>query len=124
MPPEPTTPALTLLVLKTRDPAAALLFYHAVGITFTEERHGTGPLHHAGRAGGTLLEIYPLADAGPADANTRLGFAVPDLDATLAALGAVGASVEQPVRATPWGRRAVVRDPDERAVELYGSARP
>ena len=63
-----------------------------------------------------VIELYPLpADAGPADASTRLGFAVPDLDAVLAKLAA--AVVSGPL-ATEWGRRAVVRDPDGRKVEL------
>jgi predicted enzyme related to lactoylglutathione lyase len=110
---------LTLLVLKTRQLARLRAFYTAVGLAFVEEVHGNGPAHLAASVGGLVLELYPLPDdAGPADATTRVGFAVSDLDATLVSLGAVqGTAVSQP-KDTPWGRRAVVRDPDGRAVEL------
>jgi lactoylglutathione lyase len=107
---------LNLLVLKTRQLEKLLDFYTALGIALTEESHGQGPLHLAARVGDLILELYPLpADAGLADATTRLGFAVPDLDAVLAKLGA--AVVSGPAM-TPWGRGAVARDPDGRKVEL------
>jgi predicted enzyme related to lactoylglutathione lyase len=43
---------------------------------------------------------------------------VPDLDAALRSVDAVGAVLVGRPKTTPWGRRAVVRDPDGRAVEL------
>jgi lactoylglutathione lyase len=105
-----------LIVLKTHQLDMLRAFYSALCISFTEEKHGDGPLHLAARVGDVVLELYPLAaDAGPADAMTRLGFAVPDLDAVLARLGA--AVVSGP-RETELGRRAVVRDPDGRKVEM------
>lgn len=107
---------LNLLVLRTRQLDKVKEFYSALGISFTEEKHGGGPLHLAARVGDLVLELYPLpADAGPADASTRLGFVVRNLEAVLARLGA--AVVSGP-RVTEWGRRAVVRDPDGRKVEL------
>ena len=67
-----------------------------------------------------MLELYPLpGGAGTADATTRLGFAVDDLDATLRSLESAGAAVVTSPRQTRWGYCAVVRDPDGRAVELY-----
>lgn len=107
---------LNLIVLKTHQLGRVEEFYSALGLSFVEEKHGDGPHHLSARAGGLVMELYPLpADAGPADATTRLGFAVPDLDAVLAGLGA--AVVSGP-RSTEWGRRAVVRDPDGRRVEV------
>jgi len=91
-------------------------FYTALGIDFVEERHGEGPVHYAARVGATTLELYPLpGDAGTTDGSTRLGFAVPNLETVLRSLEE---AVVSPVMETPWGRRAVVRDPDGRAVEL------
>jgi predicted enzyme related to lactoylglutathione lyase len=110
---------LTLLVLKTALPDEVRAFYQCLGITFVEERHGTGPTHFAGKAGETVFEVYPLPDgAAVADGTTRLGFAVPDLDRVLESLRYSGAPLLNPPRETPWGRRAVVRDPDGRSVEL------
>jgi predicted enzyme related to lactoylglutathione lyase len=107
---------LNLLVLKTHHPERVRDFYAALGLRFTEEKHGGGPTHFATRVGDTVLELYPLpAGAGPADTSTRLGFAVADLDAAVRSLDT--AIVSQP-RETPWGGRAVARDPDGRAVEL------
>ena len=114
-----TTAKLNLLVLKTHQLDKLRAFYAALGIAFAEEKHGDGPLHLAARVGDIVIELYPLpADAGPADSTTRLGFAVPDLDAAMRSLEAFPAVVVSGLKATPWGRRAVVRDPDGRAVEL------
>jgi predicted enzyme related to lactoylglutathione lyase len=110
---------LHLLVLKTRHLDRLRAFYVALGIAFAEEKHGDGPTHHAGRVGEALLELYPLPEnAGPADDTTRLGFAISDVDAVMGSLEAAGGSVISRPRRTEWGYRAVVRDPDGRAVEL------
>lgn len=106
---------LNLIVLKTHHLDRLKDFYSALGISFAEEKHGDGPSHLSARVGDVVLELYPLpADAVP-DAGTRLGFAVPNLDAVLARLGT---SVVSGPRETEWGRRAVLRDPDGRRVEL------
>lgn len=41
--------SFTLLVLKSRQVDRVRSFYEALGIAFTEEQHGSGPRHHAGR---------------------------------------------------------------------------
>jgi lactoylglutathione lyase len=109
---------LSLLVLKTHQLEALRRFYGTLGIEFVEERHGQGPLHFAGCAGDTVLEIYPLPDNTPADTSTRLGFAVPDLAVIVGTLTALGTPVIAEPGMSAWGLRAVVRDPDGRAVEL------
>jgi catechol 2,3-dioxygenase-like lactoylglutathione lyase family enzyme len=43
---------LRLLVVKTRHLDKARAFYQALGIHLAEERHGNGPVHYAGQAGG------------------------------------------------------------------------
>jgi predicted enzyme related to lactoylglutathione lyase len=111
---------LTLLVLKTRQVERLRTFYNALGIELAEEQHGKGPIHYAGRAGELVLELYPLPDDGSSvDTTTRLGFSVENLAGVVEAIQATGAPVLTSPQETPWGYRAVVRDPDGRAVELY-----
>jgi lactoylglutathione lyase len=111
---------LKLLVLKTGQADRLRAFYLALGVELVEERHGSGPLHYAGQIGDVVLEIYPLTDeGGAADATTRLGFAVERLAEVVQALREAGTVIASEPRQTAWGLRAVVRDPDGRAVELY-----
>ena len=107
-------PSLSLLVLKTNQLDVLREFYARLGFVFQQEQHGRGPIHFSAPLGAGVLEIYPLPDGVVPDATTRLGFAVDDLPAALTEL-------EEPPTAkkTAWGWRAVVRDPDGRAVELY-----
>jgi lactoylglutathione lyase len=113
--------SLRLLVLKTRQVDKVREFYQILGVPFTEERHGDGPGHYAGQASGTTIEVYPLPDdATAADTSVRLGFDVTDLDRVLKQLRGLGTPIVTDPRMTAWGYRAVVRDPDGRAVELYG----
>ena len=113
-------PSLKLLVLRTSDLNRLRRFYQALGIEFAEERHGSGPLHFAGRIGDAVLELYPLAAEGASvDSTLRLGFGVTDLLETVLAVEAAGATVVSKPGPTAWGTRAVVRDPDGRSVELY-----
>jgi predicted enzyme related to lactoylglutathione lyase len=120
--PNTDVPALRLLVIKTRQLEPARAFYQALGIRLAEERHGGGPVHYAGQVGATVIEVYPLSDENPTpDASVRLGFDVANLDGVLESLQSLGTLVIAVPRVTPWGYRAVVRDPDGRAVELYGN---
>jgi hypothetical protein len=113
-------PWLKLLVLKTRQVDRLRAFYQALGVGLAQERHGDGPAHYAGQVGDAVLEIYPLLDeGGMADATTRLGFAVGRLAEAVQALRELGAVIASEPRQTAWGLRAVARDPDGRAVELY-----
>lgn len=110
---------LSLLVIKTRRVDDLVKFYGSLGIELAHEQHGTGPVHYAGRAGGAVLEVYPLPDDGTAaDTTTRLGFVVESVVEVVEALQALCATVIAEPRLTQWGLRAVVRDPDGRAVEL------
>jgi predicted enzyme related to lactoylglutathione lyase len=112
--------SLSLLVLKTRQVDRLRSFYNALGIELAEEQHGKGPVHYAGRVGELVLELYPLPDDGSSvDTTTRLGFSIENLAEAVEALQATGAPVVPQPQETPWGYRAVVRDPDGRAVGLY-----
>lgn len=113
-------PALSLFVLKTRQVDKLREFYSSIGIEFSREQHGTGPLHYAGRAGAAVFEIYPLADqAIGVDTTTRVGFSVENLAQIVERLAMAGAEIVSPPKSGEWGMGAVVRDPDGRAVELH-----
>jgi lactoylglutathione lyase len=108
---------LSLLVLKTRQVEALRKVYGTLGIDLVEERHGKGPVHYAGRVGDLVFEIYPLPeDETVVDTTTRLGFVVSSLTTVLKALEKLGTTIVTKPSAT---ERAIVRDPDGRAVELH-----
>jgi lactoylglutathione lyase len=113
------TASLKLLVLKTRQVEQLRSFYHTLGIELTEEQHGIGPVHFAGRVGEVVIEIYPLSEEGTSpDSSTRLGFGVENVAEVVQALQGIGTKIVTLARETVWGLQAVVRDPDGRAVDL------
>ena len=117
-----SAPSLSLVTLRSANMETALSFYRALGFEFVEEQHGNGPRHHSSKAGSTVLEIYP-GDPGRAPERksagaTLIGFGVANLDQALTSLTQLGAPVLTPAKESPWGRRAVVADPDGRAVDL------
>jgi predicted enzyme related to lactoylglutathione lyase len=112
-------PLIRLLVLRSAKIEAMLAFYTTIGLRFEQEQHGTGPKHYSAQIGGMVFELYPLGNKDAGDTTTRLGITVDDLGKTLDRLKAVSAVVSREPEATPWGRRAVVRDPDGRSIELY-----
>ncbi len=73
-------------------------------------------MHYAGRVGELIFEIYPLNEGEIA--VSRLGFAVSNLNETLERMTRAGVPIVSDAKPTPWGYRAVVRDPDGRSVEL------
>jgi len=85
--------SLTLLVLKSRQVDRVRTFYEALGIAFTEEQHGSGPRHPAGRVGDVVMEVYPLPDDGRADISTRPGFMVDNLAEVVQACQGIGTPV-------------------------------
>lgn len=67
-----------LLVIYTDQLDACKAFYTRLGLTFAEERHGTGPKHYAATlAHGTVLELYPTSPKRPATGSFRLGLTTP-----------------------------------------------
>lgn len=94
-------------------------FYSTLGMAMSEEKHGNGPVHFAGRAGDVVFEIYPLGEAGAVDTSTRLGFDVARLDVLMETLRSSGVTIVKEPESTKWGRRAVVLDPDGRSIEIY-----
>jgi lactoylglutathione lyase len=109
-------PLLKLIVLRTHRLEELKDFYGMLGIKFTEERHGKGPVHFAGAVGSATLELYPLPKGAPEpDKSIRLGFAVSNLGTIATQLGSASIRIGPSDRNSPV---IVVKDPDDRVVEL------
>jgi lactoylglutathione lyase len=113
---------LSLVVLRTDNIEAALAFYQAIGLQFQQEQHGSGPIHYSCQIGSAVMELFP-GEAGTAPDRksggaTMLCFTVSSLDETLVALANLNLSPISSPKQSAWGRRAVVLDPDGRAVEI------
>ena len=113
---------LSLTVLRTSNVDASLAFYRALGLTFQPEQHGSGPVHYSCELGHTVFEIYPGEPGAAPDRKsggaTMLGFTVESLDGVLDGLRLLEVEPVTPPKASAWGRRAVVIDPDGRAIDL------
>jgi lactoylglutathione lyase len=120
-------PVTNLVVLRTAELVAARLFYEALGLSFVEEQHGSGPVHLSCEHGGTVMELYPgKPGQAPERLNagaTMLGFSVESVDSTLERLRVINVTVVTPPKDSPWGKRMVVLDPDGRAIEVSEPAR-
>ncbi len=117
-------PTLNLVVIRVNDLDVSQTFYNTLGITFDRHRHGSGPEHLSAQLGAAVFELYPASE-GQSSATTRLGFAIPGLDDTVSQIqkSSFGSIVSLPAD-SPWGRRAVVKDPDGHAVELVAASLP
>lgn len=120
---------LSLLVLRSSKVEACLAFYEALGLVFQQEQHGQGPVHHSCDVGGVILEIYPAAADGVAPVRLAGGAVMPglqveNLDVVMQRLVSLSTPIVSPAKISPWGRRAVVIDPDGRAVEVSEPAVP
>ena len=62
--------------------------------------------------------LYPATKSYPATTGTRIGFSVEDVDTTIASIRQASAQILTEPADSPWGRRAVVIDPDGHKVEL------
>jgi len=109
--------SLNLVVIRCAELDASARFYEAIGLSFVRHRHGNGPEHLASETPAMIFELYPLGDHPPT-VSTRIRFKVDDIDTTLTTILAHGATLVTPARDSPWGRRAVVADPDGHRVEL------
>ena len=109
--------AVSLLVVYSSDIAQLSDFYRALGLDLVEEQHGSGPRHFSCRLGSTLLELYPAGERHPVG-TLRFGLTVTDVDAVAQAAEGQGGSIVTAPTDSPWGRRAVIADPDGNRVEL------
>ena len=108
---------LNLIVIYSRNVEKAKHFYSQLGIIFDLEKHGSGPEHYSAKLGSMVFEIYPCHDRTKSGA-TRIGFNVSSVDKVVYSLRQFDTTVLTPACDSPWGRRAVVADPDGNRVEL------
>jgi lactoylglutathione lyase len=119
--------ALGSVVVFSADPKRTIAFYSALGVPLEDESHEAGGTPHAAAdVCGVHIAVYPAE--GGADVpgspmwrhagTTFIGFFVPDLDATVDKLRTIGTDVLREHQQRPWGCRAIVADPDGRAVEI------
>ncbi|MDY6938635.1 MAG: VOC family protein [Cyanobacteriota bacterium] len=108
---------LNLLVIRSSNIERAKIFYEALGLVFEAHQHGNGAPHFAAEEHGLVFEIYPLLK-GKSTSATRFGFRVNAVEETIANLIHAGGEVIASPQPSPWGIRAVVKDPDGHRVEL------
>ncbi len=115
-------PSLNLIVIRAADVEKSLAFYRALGLEFTQEQHGSGPIHYASIMREIVIEIFPGKPGNAPDRRnagaTMLGFQVENLDAVIEKFQAQGMTILTAPQDSQWGKRAVVQDPDGRAIEL------
>lgn len=115
-------PSLSLIVLRTAEISKSLVFYRTIGLEFIEEQHGKGPVHYVCEMGSMVIEIFPGQPGTAPDRKnagaTMLGFRVERLDDILETLRTARSVIITEPQTSTWGYRAVVQDPDGRAVEL------
>lgn len=107
-----------LIVIRSRDLDRAAEFYAALGLSLKRHSHGSGPLHLASENAGQVFEIYPLGENGESTSAARIGFSVPSVDEAYSALLSAGGKEVSAPKLSPWGRRAVICDPDGHRIEL------
>ncbi len=113
---------VSLVVLRAENLEKTREFYEQIGLNFVEEQHGTGPVHYACELNGMVIEIYS-GKPGSAPERTQagavmLGLRVEAVENLVQQLEQAGHTIITPPKASPWGKRAVISDPDGRAIEL------
>lgn len=83
-----------------------------------------GPEHFASETDTPTFEIYPLTNEATATTGVRIGFAVESVDQVFEHLLSVGGQAVSAPKNSPWGRRAVIADPDGHRVELTSAIEP
>ena len=111
-------PRLNLTVIRSADIDLAHDFYCLFGLNFERHSHGKGPEHYATVDLDSVFEIYPATTKFPPSISTRIGFEVDSCDEVVSLLEDEGFAIASDPTDSPWGRRAVVIDPDGHKVEV------
>ncbi|MEO1432420.1 MAG: VOC family protein [Cyanobacteria bacterium J06633_8] len=110
---------LNLIVIRAEDLTRSKRFYEILGISFSYEQHGKGEKHLCAMLEGIVFEIYPSSN-NIDTSGVRLGFRVSSVDKTIKELQGIETVILSPPKDSPWGRRAVILDPDGYKIELVG----
>ena len=110
------------LIMYASDLKKTVEFYRKLGVPLETEEHEEGPLHYACELGHAHVAVY---ESKPGAALMRgfggasqFGLRVDSLEETYGIAVAAGAKTIIAPMTAPWGRRAVIEDPDGRPVEL------
>jgi len=103
---------LKLIVLRCGNIEKSKEFYSSLGMKFTKEKHGFGPVHFSSEFNGLVFELYPVKSK-KVD-NLRLGLEIPDLVKIVNKLNILEEYEYNSVTVR------VIVDPDGRKIELYG----
>ncbi len=111
-------PKINLVVIRAEDIDKLASFYELFGIEFEKHSHGKGPEHYAAELGDLVFEIYPKSNEQQTTIDTRIGFAVADIEGLVKTLVDYGAILKSEPKESPWGKRAVIQDLEGHKVEL------
>lgn len=109
---------INLVVIRAADIERSAQLYRLLGLSFAKHRHGKGAEHYAFETGPVVFEIYPSQNETGSGSSLRIGLQVASVDEVVVALQDAGVVIVSPAKDSPWGRRAVVDDPDGYRVEL------
>lgn len=109
---------INLVVIRSENIEIAERFYSSLGLLFGKEKHGDGPEHYASCVDGFVFEIYPLKEDDAPTTSVRLGFEIDTVDGYIPEISKLGGTVVKLPYDSPWGRRAVIKDPDGHTIEL------
>ncbi len=97
---------IDLIVRYTNDIERLWPFYERLGISFVQEKHGSGPVLYAVRSGNLVLEIHHTRKDPSHD---RLGISVDNIEDLLASVDAT-----RVLDYAAQDKRALLIDPDGR----------
>jgi lactoylglutathione lyase len=112
------------LVLFSSQLVKMVSFYKALGLPLEEEVHEKeSPLHYACEVGTVHFAIYESSNGRSSGlregGSSILGFQIDHLDEVLIQMKTQNFSIASGPEDRPWGRRAIIIDPDGRAVEIW-----
>ena len=111
------------LVLRTKELNKCLEFYKILGFPLEKEEHEEGPVHYACELQGFHFAIYEGQEGKAPErhecSSSQIGFYVKNVDEIYDKLIQFGSDSIWEPDDSPWGRTAMVLDPDGRAIEFY-----
>lgn len=112
------------IILYTSDLDVIVPFYRALGLALEAQEDVGGEKHFACEMGLSHFAIFPARKSGVSHADYRasgstlIGFQVEKVDRLVELAVKEGAKIVEAPHEVPWGRRAVISDPEGRVLEL------
>lgn len=113
-------PLLTSIIINTGHPEAMLQFYTRLGLEFECKQISKGGQCHKAFIGPVELTLYTVKEtAGRKSPDLQLTLRIANLDATVEDLNRIdGVQCLMDPTLLPDGKKAILLDPDGRAIEL------